>query len=117
MYFLLAESRFKRSPSDTLTDNFSSLGVFACYDENDLCVAIECTPPAKPILIDISLMEMSMGQLKLWFEQHDKDVEIDFEGLTSYTFGVGIWHPRGFHEPEETPESVIVFKKGYYDSN
>jgi hypothetical protein len=109
-------SSFKKAPSSVvLTDYFPSLGLFVAYNKNDLCEAVECASPAKPILSGISLMEMSMGELKLWFEQHDKAVDIEFEGLMSYAFGVGIWHPVGFDEPEETPESVIVFRKGYYD--
>lgn len=109
-------SSFKKAPSSVaLTDYFPSLGLFVAYNKNDLCEAVECASPAKPILSGVSLMEMPMAQLRVWFEKSDGDVEIDFEGLTSYKFGVGIWHPAGFDEPEETPETVIVFRKGYYD--
>ena len=42
------------------------------------------------------------------------DIEEDNTGFTEYKYGIGVYAP----DKDETvcyPESVIVFKKGYYD--
>ncbi|SEN22486.1 hypothetical protein SAMN05192574_102828 [Mucilaginibacter gossypiicola] len=101
--------------SKTPTDFFKTLGLFIGYDENLLCEAIEMILPANPILFTIELLILPYESIEDQIAKWDDKLEKTNTGFTSYKFGVGVYAPNKDDSPNEITESVIIFKKGYYD--
>ena len=54
------------------------------------------------------------NELKSFLEKEDPELETDHEGITSHKLGIGVWYPHLAEEPENLPESIILFEDGYY---
>lgn len=106
---------YRNHLSKTPTDFFETLGLFICYDENLICEAIEMVRPANPILFTVKLLTLPYESIEEQIAEWDDKLEKTYTGFTSYKFGVGAYAPNRDDSPNETIESVIVFKKGYYD--
>ena len=101
---------FKRGGSTNETDNFVELGLFIEYNEALECIAIEMAKPAIAFYRDHNLLGLSFKQIiKLLGD--DDGIEKDDSGFTSYLHGIG-----GYFEKKSIAESIIVFKKGYYNN-
>lgn len=106
--------KFKKFEDDEFdTDAFDWCHVY--YKKPGVCEAIEFFEPAVVIFKGQNLIGKSFQDVKSLFLKHDKSVELDSSGLTSYKFGIGIYAPFAQKEPSEPLEAVIVFEKGYYD--
>jgi hypothetical protein len=106
---------YRNQFSKTPTDFFENLGLFIAYDEDFLCEAIEIVKPANPILFTIELLNLPYASVEEQVAEWDDGLEIMYTGFTSYKFGIGAYAPNREDSPNEVSESVIVFKKGYYD--
>lgn len=116
MYLRDSYREFYRSHSDKVpTDFFEILGLFIYYDEDLLCEAIEVIQPANPILFSLRLLNLSYQEVEEQILEWDKEVNITKTGFTSFKLGFGAYAPNKFDFPDEISESVIIFKKGYYD--
>jgi hypothetical protein len=97
------------------TDNFDTLSLFVNYDSAHRCEAIELAPPAEANFMGKDLLAMSFAEAAKWISTLDAKLHVDEAGLTSYKFGLGLYAPDHQDSPEKPSESVIVFRKGYYD--
>lgn len=73
--------------------------------------------PANPTLFTIKLLNLSYELVEEQLAEWDDELEITTTGFTSYKFGIGAYAPGKDNVLNETIESVIVFKKGYYDED
>jgi hypothetical protein len=108
--------RFRRGPeSSRETDHFVARGVFAEYDEEGRCEAIELAAPAEPLFRGERLLGRPFAELLTWLRREESAVETDGAGLTCRSLGIGFYAPFAESEPQEPVEAVIVFREGYYD--
>ena len=106
--------RFKKFQDDEYeTEAYEFFYVY--YKNPGICEAIELFNPAKVKFNNIFLLELPYKDIKDYFLEIDKDVEIEETGLTSYKYGISIYAPYALKEPFEKAEGVMVFEKGYYD--
>ncbi|GHV05307.1 hypothetical protein FACS189485_12090 [Spirochaetia bacterium] len=99
-----------------LSDVFRDIDTFVYYDNEDKCRAVEFgRPDGNPILLGCNLLKMNIGYVRDFIRKIDENIKMNNDGLTSFGLGVGIWHESGFDEPEEMPQSAIVFRRGYYE--
>jgi hypothetical protein len=107
---------FKRTPqSDHPCDYFPKLHCFVYYDKSGKAEAAELVPPAEPTLGGINLLGLGFAELVERIRIQDAKVAIEPDGFTSLELGVGCYAPSAEEDPENQPDSVIVFKRGYYD--
>ncbi|MCM0649712.1 hypothetical protein NBE98_15195 [Clostridium swellfunianum] len=107
-------TEFKKTPfSQNTTDAFEFCHVY--YDNENLCEAIELFEPANVVFDNFTMTEQSYEKVRRFFESIDDSLDFNDAGFTSYKFGVGVFAPYALEEPKEPIESIIVFRKGYYD--
>jgi hypothetical protein len=106
---------YRNQFSKTPTDFFETVGLFIAYDKDFLCEAIEMVLPANPVLFTLTLFNVSYESAEEQIAEWDDKLEKTNTGFTSYKFGVGAYAPNKDDSPNEMIESVIVFRKGYYD--
>jgi hypothetical protein len=97
-------------------DYFKEKGLFVYYDENDEINAFEFFE-VNPIFNDTNLLAIPYHNLIDMFKSIDSELAIEYNGFTSYKFGMG---GNTSDDPENElamPEAIIIFKKGYYDEN
>jgi hypothetical protein len=66
-------------------------------------------------LFTLTLFNVSYESAEEQIAEWDDKLEKTNTGFTSYKFGVGAYAPNKDDSPNEMIESVIVFRKGYYD--
>ncbi len=104
------ETTFMRNSYDNTGETEEYKDFFVCYDEDERCEAIEFFELADIILNGKAIFTGTYDEICGLFD----DIEEDNTGFTEYKYGIGVYAP----DKDETvcyPESVIVFKKGYYD--
>jgi len=107
---------FKRDPSSALTEmHFEDHGILVEYVPSGICISVEVALPANPLFQDKQLLQTGYGELEAWFLSLDPKLKINTAGFTSIEYGIGVYAPFGDEEPEEPPEGVIVFERGYYE--
>ena len=99
------------------TDFFPSVGLFVHYDEVAKCEAIELVKPAAPVFQGQHLLDRSFRQLKTWMMSSSNDAKLEEDGIRSDELGIGIYAPLGDEKPDDPPEGVIVYEKGYYEKD
>lgn len=107
--------RFRRAPTANETDAFADEGIYVEYGADDACEAVEMASPAVPTLQGRELLSVPYQELRDWVLKLDPAVEMDGAGLISRALGVGFYAPAAVEAPEEFVESVIAFRRGYYD--
>jgi hypothetical protein len=107
---------FKRTPlSAHPCDYFEEEGIFVYYEADGRVEAVEFVEPAEPTFENKNLLTVSFAELVAFFEKRDESAEIDTTEFTSKLFGIGASAPLAKESPEKPAESVIAFRKGYYD--
>lgn len=108
---------FKRNEFDSgVTDHYENKGLFLIYDVNEKLEAIEFEKEAKVVFKQRVLFEMSPQEILDWIVELDENITIEEDGFTSEKFGIGGYLGAGINNPdEESLDSIIIFKKGYYD--
>lgn len=97
-------------------DYFRESGLFVYYDDEDKVNAFEFFE-ANPVFNGMNLLTMSYHSLIDMLKSLDSELIIEYDGFTSYKFGIG---GNTSDDPENElamPEAIIIFKKGYYDEN
>lgn len=103
---------------------------FVYYDENEKIKAIEFFGEVKVLFDNQELLHVPYEIVRNFILEKDPNVILDSSGLTSIKLGLGIYcsdayaiekgytkedyEEEGF-ESRPTAESVIVFRKGYYE--
>lgn len=86
------------------------------YDKSDHCVAIEVFEPVSPVFQGMYLIGKSFSDaLDIFRSKGDNNLEIEYAGVTSYQFGIGLYTEDA--EENTKIESMIVFQDGYYDQD
>lgn len=107
---------FKRTPSSAYPcDFFQTEGVFVYYQADGHAEAVEFAEPAEPMLEGTNLLSIPFSELAALLQRQDATIELEATELTSKGVGIGAYAPEAEESPEKPAESVIVFKKGYYD--
>ena len=97
------------------TDEYLEFGFFAYYNQKNILEAIEAWEDADIWLGDICFFNNSIRTLTEKFRELDNQLEEDTEGFVSYKMGIGAWHPNKRENLDFPFESIIIFKKGYYN--
>ena len=103
----------KSQASKSSTDDFGCCHVY--YAQDETVEAIEFFENVELIFNSNNLIGLPYNEAKEIFNSIDSDLHQDDYGFTSFKFGVGAYTPNAKTEPNEPIESVIVFRKGYYD--
>jgi hypothetical protein len=111
------ESCQRTGDLDIPEDFFPELGIFVEYNQSDVCASIQVVTPLDPIWRGKKLLQMPFIELAEWFISIDPDIELDETGFTCYKYGIGTYAPDYQEEPDSSPESIIVFTRGYYDQS
>ena len=107
---------FKRNPSsDLLCDYYCDIGVFIYYNKFKFVSAMEFHEPANPIYQNVAIFKVTASEIYNLISSLDQNVDIDEDGLTSISLGIGIYAPNYEEDPCAPVEGTIVFEKGYYD--
>ncbi len=101
--------------AEMCTDGFFKNSFQVFYKEPGICEAIEVYSPTDVTFEDKKLLGEPFNKVHQWIEGHDKNIEIDEAGLTSYKLGIGLYAPAHMEKSDCPIESVIIFEKGYYD--
>jgi hypothetical protein len=102
-------------------DVFNDFGIQVHYGSKapktaPVCRAIMLGNPENPIFQDRVLLNgASIKELKEWFELIDDSVEVATEGIVSYKFGIYLSTQDYEIFSHQSPESIVVFERGYYD--
>lgn len=105
---------FRKTPYDVnTTDAFEFCHIY--YDNENLCEAIELFEPATVVFDSFIIAEQPYEKVREYFENIDDSLDFNDAGFTSYKYGIGVFAPYADDEPDEPIESIIVFRKGYYD--
>lgn len=114
------EKKLKKRPRKVLKQNYDKYetdaydDLYIYYDEEGKCEAVEFNCGAKLIFNKAKIFEKSYQDIESFIGNMDPDIEIDEVGFTSYKFGIGVYAPYK-SEINSKVESVIIFKRGYYD--
>jgi hypothetical protein len=107
---------FKRTPQSAHPcDFFQDEGIFVYYEADGKAEAVEFAQPAEPIFEGTNLLSIPFSELAALIQLRDRATEVETTELTSKAIGIGAYAPEAEESPEKPAESVIVFKKGYYD--
>ena len=107
---------FKRTPNSSRPcDFFKGFGIFIYYDSSDRVEAIELGSPAEPLIDGKNLLATPFAQVLETLRKRFPQLAPEPDGFTAKSLGVGVYAPHAAKAPELPPESVIVFRLGYYD--
>jgi len=107
---------FKRTPvSEFPCDHFLAEGLFAYYTAKGTLEALEFSQTASVWWHGLDLLQTPVSKIRGLLEAQDKQLEFEMDGVTSFDLGIGVYAPSVVEDPDGFPESVIVFKEGYYD--
>ena len=80
----------------------------------DVVNALEFYKP-NPFFDNVDLLKMKYVDLVSFFIRLDPRLEIDYNGFTSKKYGIGGSTTDDPEDSNSTTESIIIFKRGYYD--
>jgi hypothetical protein len=114
------EAKLKKKPRKILkqindkyeTDAYDDFYVY--YDEMGKCEAVEFNNNSELIFNQINLLKKNYHDVEKLLSSLDFNIEIDDVGFTSYKYGIGVYAPYK-SELNAKIESVIIFRRGYYD--
>jgi hypothetical protein len=107
---------FKRTPQVSFpSDYFPTEGTFFYYDASGSLEAIEFAPPARPTVNGLDLFSLTFGQAVAKLAVLDDSVKEDVDGAIAHRLGVSLWAPSAKHDRNAPVESVLAFRRGYYD--
>jgi hypothetical protein len=107
---------FKRSVSAAVPcDYFEDLGVFFYYDYDRKLAAIEFAGPAQPTVAGLKLLELSFRDAYSALHDLDDQTKKESDGAIAFQLGVSIYAPLAKANPMAPVESLLAFRKGYYN--
>lgn len=94
-----------------LFDYFKDADIKVLYDRDEQVNALEFYR-GEVLFMDKDILSDNYADTQRFFLEMDPDLQIDDFGFTSFKFGVGIGH----NDLNAPPDSVIVFRSGYYSN-
>jgi len=95
-------------------DYFPLAGFFVYYNQHGYVNAFEFFD-SKPQFNEMDLLSMPYKQLVTLFFEFDNELQIEYNGFTSNKYGIGGGTNDDPDDDKAMPESIIVFRKGYYN--
>jgi len=111
---------FRRTPNvEVPSDHFADVGVVVNYRMPGVVDSIEFSKPANPIFRGVALFSQTLDQVRSFLLRHDPELQVDGDGFTSHTLGLGIYALMDDPEEDDPGEmlSIIAFEDGYYGRN
>jgi hypothetical protein len=107
---------FKKSQaSDRETDDFGDFHVY--YDANGRVEAVEFFNGLSEVLFDKqNLFALPRAELNRFLIMRDSELMVESDSMISCKHGIAVYAPGWKLHPNATAESVLMFKKGYYDA-
>ncbi len=109
------KSFLKSLSSKMPTDSFLEDAVHVFYTDGGNCEAIEFYAPSRVMLKSRNLLGVPYSEVKYLVSELDENLDEDSAGFSSHLLGVAVYAPSCEEYPDDPTESVLVFKKGYYD--
>ena len=95
-------------------DHFTEIDLLVYYDKLDNVTAFEFYS-GYLLFENISLFDKSYKYLFDFFSSIVNNINYEFTGFNSEKFGIVINAPEAIDNNLVTPESIFVYRKGYYD--
>ncbi|WDF77984.1 hypothetical protein PQ469_29290 [Mucilaginibacter sp. KACC 22773] len=95
-------------------DYFKQSELFVYYDEKGNINAFEYFKP-NPIFNNVNLLETHYRDLVSLFQRFDPELTINYDEFTSLKYGIGVNTIDDPDEENAIPQSVVIFKRGYFD--
>lgn len=108
-------SSFARTPESVPCDEYRPQGFFVYYMADDTVEAVEFFAPSTVLLGEHSLLGEAFEKSRLHMLERDQNLSVEADGLTSNAFGIALFAPSANDDPTLCPESILVFRKGYFD--
>jgi hypothetical protein len=89
--------------------------VFVYYDDAGLAEGIELGSPEEPTYQGQRLLHRPFVDLRRWLETMDPTLQVDGAGAISRRRGISIYAPAALKDPNDPVETVMIFRRGYYD--
>ncbi len=105
----------KTTLSRSLTDSYDELGLHVFYDESDRCEAVEIFTISDLLYRNAPIFDKSHNENLKYLDKIDSSTEKDDVSIISYSLGLSIFSETGIYNPDSKINSVLVFRKGYYD--
>lgn len=96
-----------------LTDMYQDFMVY--YSDKKVVEAIEFYGDIDVNIGDMVIGDKTFDLILQEFLKRDNELIIDGDGFTSIKYGLGVYCPSWKDSEDLLIESVIVFRKGYYD--
>lgn len=107
---------FRRAQKTGVPDDyFWTAGLFAYYDHHGRLEALEFATPAAPTLDGINLLALPFDQAKQLLRTKGGPITEGYDDAQSDSLGIGLWAPKSTEHPTASCDSVILFRRGYYD--
>lgn len=87
---------------------------FINYDSDDKCASIEFFGMPTLMFDNVNLFSLTSKEIRCKLTEGSLSVVDNDCGFTSFEYGIGVYMPY-IDEDDTIPESIIVFKRGYYD--
>jgi len=115
-FFSSNRQTFKKNLQDIVPcDYYEKEGVFLYYDQSQQLEAIEFMKPSRPHLAHCFLLEKPFIEAKQKLAQLTNELSEEADGAIAWDIGVSIYSPLAKEDPMAPVDSVLVFRKGYYD--
>jgi hypothetical protein len=105
----------KAATSVNTADHFERLGIFVYYDVSDEVEAMEFSLPADVRFGGKPLLQMTCKAVVEQILLNDSNLLIEDDGFISTKFGISAYMPESPSSETDPPESILVFREGYYD--
>ena len=96
-------------------DLFQSANVLVHYDVNGIVEALEFTNEARLTFMCVNLNKLTANKMRKFLQRLGKPFEEQGDSIISYKYGFNVYYPYKDSEPENKPETILVFRDGYWD--
>lgn len=104
-------SKYRPNPLDI----FETFEVQVNYNSSDEVVALEFTNDANLIFKCRNLNKMTAVKMRKFLEKQRVEFEETEDSIISYGLGLSAYYPYKDSEPDNIPQTILVFKDGYWD--
>lgn len=115
------ETSSRAVSKNNLTDCFDTK-LFACYNQNDRCIAFEFgfdpdtgVEPMEILWNGVNLSKMNDHDRLEYSQSMDDSIVVGEEGFDSLKYGYGAWCPDYAYDKSRMPQSLLFFVRGYRD--
>lgn len=110
------DNTFKRNKfSSWPLDQFESLSCFINYDKNGQIEAVEFYEGAEVIYFGKNLMMLNFSEAKDFLSKRQFAFKEHDDSLLCNELGLSFYYPSLDTEPKNLPETLLVFKQGYWE--